>query len=103
MKTKFALPLLALSLAACQTYPPGPGYPGPGYPQGVAPLLRRLRDVRRQGYVLLPADVTGSDPSLAVPVGDPASAAVALAGKGVDRQVDDLLPQLREVARRIAE
>ena len=36
MKTKFALPLLALSLAACQTYPPGPGYPGPGYPQGEA-------------------------------------------------------------------
>ena len=34
MKTIFALPLLALGLAACQTYPQGPGYPGPApYPQ----------------------------------------------------------------------
>ena len=32
MKTILALPLLALTLAACQTYPPGPGYPEPGYP-----------------------------------------------------------------------
>ena len=30
MKTIFALPLLALGLAACQTYPQGPGYPGQG-------------------------------------------------------------------------
>ena len=40
MKTKFALPLVALALTACQTYPPGPGYPPgyapPGYPQGEA-------------------------------------------------------------------
>jgi uncharacterized membrane protein len=37
MKTIFALPLIALALAGCQTYPPGPGYPGPGYPpQGEA-------------------------------------------------------------------
>ena len=34
MKTIFALPLLALGLAACETYPQGPGYPGPPpYPQ----------------------------------------------------------------------
>ena len=34
MKTIFALPLLALGLAACQTYPQRPGYPGPApYPQ----------------------------------------------------------------------
>ncbi|MGI8931129.1 MAG: META domain-containing protein [Sphingomicrobium sp.] len=36
MKTTFALPLLALGLAACQTYPQGPGYPGQdpvGYPE----------------------------------------------------------------------
>jgi len=32
MKTKFALPLLALSLAACTAYPPGPGYPPGGPP-----------------------------------------------------------------------
>jgi heat shock protein HslJ len=32
MKTIFALPLLALGLAACQPYPQGPGYPGEGYP-----------------------------------------------------------------------
>ena len=31
MKTIFALPLFALSLAACTAYPPGPGYP-PGPP-----------------------------------------------------------------------
>jgi uncharacterized membrane protein len=31
MKTIFALPLFALSLAACTAYPPGPGYP-PGQP-----------------------------------------------------------------------
>jgi len=36
MKTKFALPLIALALAACETYPPGPGYPPPGNPQGEA-------------------------------------------------------------------
>jgi uncharacterized membrane protein/heat shock protein HslJ len=40
MKTILALPLLAITLAACQTYPPGPGYPPgsppPGYPQGEA-------------------------------------------------------------------
>ena len=32
MKTKFALSLLALSLAACTAYPPGPGYPPGGPP-----------------------------------------------------------------------
>ena len=39
MKTIFALPLLALGLAACETFPPGPGYPEPyppGYPSGQA-------------------------------------------------------------------
>ncbi|MGH6706020.1 MAG: hypothetical protein ACREB1_04345, partial [Sphingomicrobium sp.] len=40
MKTIFALPLLVISVAACQTLPPGPGYPPdyppPGYPQGEA-------------------------------------------------------------------
>lgn len=34
MKTILALPLLALGLAACQTYPQDPGYPGPApYPE----------------------------------------------------------------------
>lgn len=36
MRMTFALPLLALGLAACQTYPQGPGYPGQGpvgYPE----------------------------------------------------------------------
>ena len=40
MKTIFALPLLALGLAACQTYPQGPGYPGQGpvgYPEPYPP------------------------------------------------------------------
>lgn len=32
MKTKFALPLLALSLTACTAYPPGPEYPPDGPP-----------------------------------------------------------------------
>ena len=32
MKTIFALPLLALGLAACETYPQGPGYSGPYEP-----------------------------------------------------------------------
>ena len=32
MKTIFALPLLALGLAACETYPPGFGYPEPYEP-----------------------------------------------------------------------
>ena len=40
MKTIVALPFLVLGLAACQTYPPGPGYPPDyppqGYPQGEA-------------------------------------------------------------------
>jgi heat shock protein HslJ len=43
MKTKFALPLLALSLAACMAYPPGPGYPPggppPNYPGSGAMML----------------------------------------------------------------
>ena len=33
MRMTFALPLLVLGLAACQTYPQGPGYPEP-YPPG---------------------------------------------------------------------
>jgi heat shock protein HslJ len=36
MRTKLALPLAALALASCETYPPGPGYPPPGAPQGEA-------------------------------------------------------------------
>ena len=36
MKTKLLLPLIALGLAACQTYPPGPGYP-PGSPPPAYP------------------------------------------------------------------
>ena len=35
MRMILALPLLALGLAACQTYPQGPGYPAP-YPSGQA-------------------------------------------------------------------
>ncbi len=43
MKTIFLAPLLALSLAACETYPQGPGYPpDPGYPPQVEAGYRAI-------------------------------------------------------------
>ena len=58
MKTIFALPLLALGLAACQTYPPGPGYTGQGpvgYPEPYPPAYGQPGDygMPNQGQVTL--------------------------------------------------
>lgn len=79
------------------------GHAIPGYPQGTPSLQRALRQVREQGYALVPGSVTGAQPSLAVPVGNPAYAAIALAGTNVDRKIGLLLPQMQAVAQRIAE
>ena len=49
MKTKFALPLLALTLAACTSYPPGPGYP-PGGPPPAYPAEATYRAIGTEPF-----------------------------------------------------
>jgi uncharacterized membrane protein len=49
MKTKFALPLLALTLAACTSYPPGPGYP-PGGPPPAYPGEATYRAIGNEPF-----------------------------------------------------
>jgi DNA-binding IclR family transcriptional regulator len=72
-----------------------------GFPDGVDALLARLAVVRTQGYAHLSGEQTGSKPSLAVPIGTPPFAAVALAGD-LTRDVTDLLDALHEAARELA-
>ncbi|MEM6331894.1 MAG: helix-turn-helix domain-containing protein [Planctomycetota bacterium] len=67
----------------------------------VATRRRREPKVRKDGYAL--ADITDKQRSLAVPVGDPAIAAVAFSGAIRPARVPALVKALRGAATRIAD
>jgi DNA-binding IclR family transcriptional regulator len=66
-----------------------------------AATRRQLPRIRREGYCFL--ERTTGDNALAVAVGTPPVAALALAGKFTPQELPDLLPTLQSAAARIAE
>ena len=69
-----------------------------GFDGGVRDLIRELRTIRRNGYALVP---TQGGATLAVPVGAPAVAAIALAGRWKDNEQAALIASLMEAAKEI--
>ncbi len=71
-----------------------------GFAGGVADLLRELEAIRARGYAAAP---TGDGTTVAVPVGSPPVAAIALAGRWKAQELPELVSSLRDAAVRIAE
>lgn len=74
------------------------GRPVAGVVGGASGLLRELGAVRRDGYALV---ANGTDLSLAVPVGSPPVAAIALAGRWKPREQKALIESLQDAAHRM--
>ncbi|MEX0652860.1 MAG: helix-turn-helix domain-containing protein [Phycisphaeraceae bacterium] len=71
----------------------------PGFPGGLPSLKQALATIRRDGYALVDEAPPTARRTLAVPVGRPAYAAVALAGRITKPQLSALLAALRDAAQ----
>ena len=71
----------------------------PGYPGGVAELLVKIREIRKNGYAKI---VTGNGmTSLAVTVGNPPHSALAFSGKIVSGDIQKYFKILKDTADKI--
>ena len=71
-------------------------------PGGIEDLLKEVREARRQGYAYAVQNPQPLNSSLAVPVGSPPYAAIALGGAVYPEELDDTVVRLRKCAELIA-
>ena len=77
--------------------------PIPGF-KNITALLKDLRQTRKQGYACLiyPSRENPDHLTLAVTVGKPVTAAIAISGAALDAPVDEIVKQLKEASQIIA-